>query len=91
MVRMALGMAAVLLLACGADETQMGAEEAPPAVETVDMGPEVAPAEEALAEVEVEVEAEDVAAPAPDAAEEEEAEEEASADEPPEGETPTKD
>ncbi len=90
MVRMALGIAAVLLLACGADETQMGAEEAPPAVETVDMGPEVAPAEEALAEVEVEVEA-DVAAPAPDAAEEEEAEEEASADEPPEGETPTKD
>ncbi len=89
MVRIALGMAAVLLLACGADETQMGAEEAPPAVETVDMGPEVAPAEEALAEVEVE--AEDVAAPAPDAAEEEEAEEEASADEPPEGETPTKD
>ena len=78
MVKMAFGIAAALLLACSPDQTQTAADEASPAVETVDVGPEAGSAEEAPAE--------DVAAPPEETTEE--AGEEANEDEFPEGETP---
>ena len=77
MVKMAFGIAAALLLACNPDQTQTAAEEASPAIEAVDVGPEAGSAEEAPGE------AEDVAAPPAETTEEE-----ASEDEHPEGETP---
>ena len=77
MVKMAFGIAAVLLLACSPDQTQTAAEEASPAIETVDVGPEADSPEEAPDEVE------DVAAPPAESTEEE-----VSEDEHPEGETP---
>lgn len=79
MVKMAaFGIAAALLLACNPDQSQPAAEEAsPPAIETVDVGPEAGSAEETPDE------AEDVAAPPAETTEEE-----ASEDEHPEGETP---
>ena len=77
MVKMAFGIAAALLLACSPDQTQTAAEEASPAIETVDVGPEADSAEEAPDE------AEDVAVPPAETTEEE-----VSEDEHPEGETP---
>ncbi len=80
MVKMAFGIAAALLLACGSNQTQTAAEETSPAVETVEVGPEAGSPEETPAE------AEDVAAPPEETTEE--AEEDSGGDELPEGETP---
>ncbi len=80
MVKMALGIAAALLLACSPDQTQTAAEETSPAVETADVGPEAGSAEETPIEVE------DVAAPP-----EETTEEDSGEDELPEGERPAED
>ena len=78
MVKMAaFGIAAALILACNPDQTQTAAEEAAPAIETVDVGPEAGSAEETPDE------AEDVAAPPAETTEEE-----GSEDEHPERETP---